>query len=88
MPNWEEIQREWETSKISFKDLAEKHGLKDSTIRSRKNREKWQRGDVASNATNATQRKKNVATKKKDIEPVVLSEDMTDKQGLFCIYYI
>ena len=88
MPNWEEIQKEWETSEISFKDLAEKHGLKDSTIRSRKNREKWSRGNVKRDATkNATQRK-NVATKKVVKEVFVESDDLTDKQRLFCIYYI
>lgn len=60
MSNWEVIQNEWETTKITFKDLAEKHNVKDSTIRSRKNREKWQRND----ATQRTTKKKNVATKK------------------------
>lgn len=88
MPNWEEIQKEWETTKVSFKDLAEKHGLKDSTIRSRKNREKWFRENVKRNATNTTQRKQNVATKEKEVEPVVESDNLTDKQRLFCIYYI
>ena len=88
MTNWDEIQNEWETSKISFKELAEKHGLKDSTIRSRKNREKWSRGNVKRDATNAMQRKQNVATKKKESEPVVESDNLTDKQRLFCIYYI
>ncbi|MGN7409957.1 terminase small subunit [Sporosarcina sp. SAFN-010] len=88
MTNWEEIQNEWEASDISFKELAEKHGLKDSTIRSRKNREKWQRGNVERNATPTTQRKKNVATKKEEFEPVVESVDITDKQRLFCLYYI
>jgi len=58
MTNWEEIRKEWESSTITFKALAEKHGVKDSTIRSRKNREKWQRND------NATQRNKKVATEK------------------------
>jgi uncharacterized protein YjcR len=63
MPNWEEIRREWESSSVSFKELADKHEVKDSTIRSRKNREKWQRN-------NATQRKKkNVATKKNAATP-------------------
>jgi len=57
MPNWDEIRKEWETTKVTFKSLAEKYEVKDSTIRSRKNREKWQRND-------ATQRK-NVATKGK-----------------------
>lgn len=61
MPNWEEIRKEWETTEITFKELAEKHGVKDSTIRSRKNREKWQRNATNKNAT----QRKNVATKKK-----------------------
>ncbi|NRG43318.1 hypothetical protein HRF87_00900 [Bacillus sp. CRN 9] len=59
--NWEDIRREWETSDVTFKALAEKHGIKDTTIRSRKNREKWQRNATEENAT----QRKNVATKKK-----------------------
>lgn len=59
--NWDDIRREWETSDITFKALAEKHGIKDTTIRSRKNREKWQRNVTEENAT----QRKNVATKKK-----------------------
>lgn len=51
MPKWEEIQGEWESSAVTFKELAEKHGVKDSTIRSRKNREKWQRNDATQRAT-------------------------------------
>ena len=91
MTDWEKIREEWETSDITFVDLADKHNLKTSTVRSRKNREKWQRND------NATQRK-NFATKKskeaKKTEPIaeevksVLENDkLTDKQRLFCIYY-
>src|SRR5690554_20693 len=91
MTDWKKIREEWETSDITFVDLADKYNLKTSTVRSRKNREKWQRND------NATQRK-NVATKKnkeaKKTEPIaeevkrVLENDkLTDKQRLFCIYY-
>lgn len=59
-PNWKEIQEEWETTKKTYKELEEQFNVKSSTIRSRKNREKWER-----NATeNATQQKKSVATKK------------------------
>ncbi len=83
-PNWKEIREEWETTKTTFKALAEKHGVKDSTIRSRKNREKWQRNKQ----NNATQRNKNVATKTKRKKPVVESDNLTEKQRLFCIYYI
>jgi len=43
-PNWEEIRHEWETTKITFKDLAEKHDVKLGTLKSRRSREKWSRG--------------------------------------------
>ncbi len=61
-PNWEQIRIEWETTKITFKALAEKHNVKDSTIRSRKNREKWQRNETDKNAT----QRKSVATNNKN----------------------
>lgn len=88
MPNWVEIQKEWETSNITFKDLAEKYGVKDSTIRSRKNREKWQRNNEPKKVQRATQRKQNVATRKVEKEVFVESDDLTDKQRLFCVFYI
>lgn len=90
-PNWSKIRDEWETSKITFKALAEKYGLSDSTVRSRKNREKWQR-----NATDvATEKPTNVATKKakpkKAVKaketPVIENDELNDRQRLFCIYY-
>ena len=91
MTDWKKIREEWETSDITFVDLADKHNLKPSTVRSRKNREKWQRND------NATQRK-NVATKQKrkekktepiaeEVKSVLENDKLTDKQRLFCIYY-
>lgn len=43
--NWEAIKDEWETTDISIPDLAIKHRVKDSTIRSRKSRYKWQKAD-------------------------------------------
>lgn len=61
--NWNKIRVEWETTDITLKDLAAKHNLKDSTIRSRKNREKWQRNGKGKNAT----QRKTVATKKKKV---------------------
>lgn len=56
--NWEKIKQEWETSNITFKELADKYNIKASTIRSRKNREKWQRNATKKNAT----QRKDVAT--------------------------
>lgn len=95
MPNWDLIRQEYENSNITMKALAEKYGVKDSTLRSRKNREKWQRNATDKNATqrinvatkkqqNKTQKKNKATTK----EPVIENDDLTDKQKLFCIYYI
>lgn len=59
MIDWNAIRKEFEETTITMKALAEKHDVKPSTLRSRKNREDWQRGV-------ATQRNKssNVATDK------------------------
>lgn len=91
MPNWEEIQKEWETTKITLAALAEKHDVKLGTLKSRKSREAWVRGPSKKDATkkkkDATISKRmqpNIAIK----EPVVESDDLNDKQRLFCIYYI
>lgn len=91
MPNWEEIQREWETTKITLAALAEKHDVKLGTLKSRKSRDKWSRGASKKDATK-TQKvatpSKRMQTKKEVFEPAVESDDLNDKQRLFCIYYI
>lgn len=94
-PNWEQIREEWETSKVTLKALAEKHDVKLGTLKSRKSREKWSRDATKKDATKnkkvATTKPK-VATKKKNKkvneEPVIENDELTDKQRLFCIYYI
>ncbi|GKV55983.1 DNA-binding protein [Sporosarcina sp. NCCP-2222] len=65
MPNWEEIQREWETTKITLVALAEKHDLKLGTLKSRKSRDGWSRGAAKKDATiqkDATPKSEKVAT--------------------------
>ena len=87
MPNWEEIQKEWETTKITLAALAEKYDVKLGTLKSRKSREAWVRGPSKKDAT----KKKKDATISKRMQPkevFVESDDLTDKQRLFCIYYI
>ncbi|WP_191556601.1 terminase small subunit [Metabacillus idriensis] len=84
MVNWDEIKKEFESTDITLKDLAEKHGIKDSTLRSRKNREKWQRNNATQRGNVAPQR----AAKKESKPIVVESEDLTEKQHLFCLYYV
>ena len=77
MPNWNKIREEWETTKITFIALAEKHDLKEGTLKNRRSREKWNRNKDATI--------KKAATIK---YPVILSDDLTDKKRIFCIYYI
>ncbi len=98
MANWDEIQKEWETTKITLADLAEKHEIKLGTLKSRKSREKWSRDATKKDATKTAK----VATIKEDApkeKEVVESEDvatlelegddgLTDKQRLFCMYYV
>lgn len=67
MANWEEIKNEWETTKITLADLAEKHGVKLGTLKSRKSREKWSRDATRKDATKNATIKKEVATNNADI---------------------
>ena len=93
MMDWESIRAEFELSDISLKDLAEKHGISPGTLRSRKNREKWQKRGSPDDATqrkknatrNATQRK-NVATQKA-IEQLEENSELTEQQKQFCAEY-
>jgi len=90
--NWEEIRKEYETSNITLKALADKHDIKIGTLKSRKSREGWERDATKKDATQP----KKVATPKEDakqpnseiIESLVESEGLTDKQRLFCMYYV
>ncbi|MYL44602.1 terminase [Virgibacillus halodenitrificans] len=89
---WEEIKTEWETTKITLKDLAAKHNVKLGTLKSRKSREKWSRDPTKKDATKtikvATSKKKDATTKKGTVSESLSSEELTDKQRLFCIHYI
>lgn len=93
MMDWESIRAEFELSDISLTDLAEKHGIKPATLRSRKNREKWQKRGSPDDATqrkknatrNATQ-PKNVATQKA-IEKLEGNEELSEQQKQFCLEY-
>ena len=65
MPNWEGIKKEFETTDISLKALADKHGVKLGTLKSRRSREKWERD--ATVARKDASKGKGVATRgKKD----------------------
>ena len=68
-------------------EIAHELGLPEGTVRSWKNRYKW---DGNSNAT-LQKKKRNVAKEKaiaSDVEQVMENPDLTDKQRLFCLYYV
>lgn len=98
MPKWDDIRLEWETTKITLVALAEKHDVKLGTLKSRKSREKWSR-DPSKKLQPKKDATKKVATpkqksatakieKKEPEEPVIVNANLTDKQRLFCIYYL
>ena len=80
-------------------EIANQLGIAEGTVRSWKNRYKW---DDDGNATLRKKEKKecNVAKESKrakrakkepvahEVEAVIQNTDLTDKQQLFCIYYI
>ena len=83
MTNWDVIRKEFETSDITMADLARKHDVKVSTLRSRKNREKWTQCNATKNAT----QRKTVATPKQP-KLVIDNDELTEQQKMFCIYYL
>ncbi|CEH29477.1 terminase [Aneurinibacillus migulanus] len=92
--NWDEIRKEYETTNITLKELAEKYGIKIGTLKSRKSREGWSRDPTKKDATKnkkvATLKPKDAAkrTEVKEIEAIVEGDYLTEKQRLFCLYYI
>ena len=85
--NWKEIRKEYETSSITMKELANKHDVKPATLRSRKTREDWQRNATNKVATKrATQRKK-VATKKAE-KIIGNNNELKGWEIGFCYEYI
>lgn len=51
MTDWKAIRKEFEENDITMRALADKHNVKYSTLRSRKNREKWGRTVATDDAT-------------------------------------
>ncbi|NFC47366.1 terminase [Clostridium botulinum] len=100
-PDWNLIKEEYLklNGNVKLKELAEKYGVKYSTLRSRKNREDWDSEINKNVATKSATQQKNVATENKnknnnkepiaeEVKEVLENTELTDKQRLFCIYYI
>ncbi|MER2001284.1 MAG: terminase small subunit [Carnobacterium inhibens] len=85
--NWEAIRIEYEETDITMKALAEKYDIKPATLRSRKNREKWEKRNATKNvATKRATQHKNIATQKA-IDALGDSKELNEQQKLFCLYF-
>lgn len=87
MTNWEAIREEYENTEITMKELAVKHGVKPGTLRSRKNRENWDRATQQERVATQRNKVKNVATQEavKELED---NDELTDKRKQFCLLYL
>jgi phage terminase small subunit len=91
--NWDEIRKEYESSDLTLKALADKFGISIGTLKSRKSREGWTRDSPKKDAT----KKEKVATSKqkdatKKIAPKakeILSESTLEEwEEVFCLEYL
>lgn len=81
---------------ILLKDIAAQLGVNDTQIRKWKSQDKWEeklKGTLPKNKRNVTNKKvvkKNIENEAefKEVESVLENTELTDKQRLFCIYYI
>ena len=77
-------------------EIAKKLGVSDSTVRSWKNRYKWDGEESATLQTKKCNVAKVKSLKKckaeehvaEEVEEVIQNAELTDKQRLFCVYYI
>lgn len=94
-PQYELAEADYKNG-MKYKDIAEKYGVSINTVKSWKTRYKWSKKSVHTKEEKVcTQINKKVNKKSKKKEPVVEevkemleNAELTDKQRLFCIYYI
>lgn len=78
---------------ILLKDIATQLGVKDAQIRKWKSQDKWEeklKGTLPKNKRNVINKKTDINKQaiNEEIELVLKNDKLTEKQKLFCIYYI
>ncbi len=94
-PKRDEAYKMWLDSggKKKLKDIASDLGVSETQVRKWKNLDKW-KGNVTNQLKgNVTKRKRGgqpgkCNTSKEAVEQVIMNAELTDKQRLFCLYYI
>lgn len=77
---------------MKYKDIAEKYNVSINTVKSWKTRYKWSRDGVHTDKKVCTQKKKDASKKiepiSEEVKEVLENTNLTDKERLFCFYYI
>lgn len=73
-PDWEAIERAYRAGNLSLRDIAEKHGTKESTIRSRAKKHGWQR-DLTDQVKTATKAKLSRKASRTDVAQSSVRDD-------------
>lgn len=75
---------------MKYKDIAAKYGVSINTVKSWKKRYAWSRNEkTKSTQKGCTQNKKGAHKKEavaEDVNQVVINDELTDQQQLFCLY--
>lgn len=85
----DEAKADYLTGK-SYKEIAAKYGVSAGTVRAWKSRYHWDDAPPKQNATKSATQHKSVATKRNSVavQQLADNQDLTEKQKLFCLYYI
>lgn len=79
---------------MKYKDIASKYGVSLATVKSWKTRYGWNRKKVCTQKNEKVciqNNKKDAETRRaiaEDVEQVINNRELTDKQRLFCLYYV
>ncbi|MCV2505662.1 terminase small subunit [Melissococcus plutonius] len=80
MEKWELAYKDYERG-MKYKDIAAKHDVSINTVKSWKSR-KWN----APHKEGATKAEK--VAHKKELQPVIKNDDLTEQQKMFCLFYL
>ena len=93
-PNRDKAYRLWQESDgtMLLKDIAAQLGVSESQIRKWKNQDKWEQSGMVTlpnTKSNVTKPQTHIAAEEKSlVESVMANEALTEKQRLFCLYYV
>lgn len=77
---------------MKYKDIAEKYNVSINTVKSWKQRYKWNKDGVRTQEKGMHTKKEKVCTQKtevaEEVESVMDNNELNDKQRLFCLYYV